>query len=169
MKSKIKNRLIFFGIIVLLLGAFSFWYKTTYAMEEIVGYTLNSDGHSKKIAIATQGSPFKNAIVTNIVNHYKKDSVFINVDDISKLPTLSAHEYDVIIILHTWEYGNPPNVVSQFIEKNISAKEKLLILATSGQGTHKIDGVDALAGASIIENASDISDDIIEKIEKLLK
>lgn len=169
MKSKIKNRLIFFGVIVLLLGAFSFWYKTTYSMEEIVGYSLNSDALSKKIAIATQGSPFKNALVTNIVNHYKKDSVFINVDDISKLPTLSVQEYDVIIIIHTWEYGNPPEVVSQFINKNISTKEKLLVVATSGQGTHKIEGVDALAGESILENASDLSNTIIEKIEMLLQ
>jgi len=169
MRSKIKSRLIFLGSIVLFLVVFAFWYNATYKMDEVSGYVINSKEMPVKIAIASQGSPFKDAIVTNIINHYKKDSVFINVDDVSKLVTLSVAEYDVIIVLHTWEYGDPPKVVSEFIETHISEMEKIIVLGTSGAGTNKIKGIDAMAGESIIENASDLSDEIIEKIEKLLQ
>lgn len=169
MKSKFRNRLIFTGFILLLLTSFAFWYRATYSMEEVATYQVNSQETSLKIAIATQGSPFKDTIVTHIINYYKKDSISITVLDVSDLATLSATEYNAIVILHTWEYGSPPKVVRDFIENHREQKERLIVLATSGQGTHKIAEVDALTGESILENAKDYSDKIIERIEKILQ
>lgn len=169
MKTKFKNRVIFFVILSILLAAFAFWYKATYSMSETTGVVINTKEMPIKIAIASQGSAFKNAMVTNIINHYKKDSVFINVDDVSKLTTLSLQDYNAIVILHTWEYGKPPMAVSEFIEKNISEKNKIIVFASSGAGNNKIEGVDAIAGESILENTGDYTDRIIEKIEKLIR
>jgi len=59
--------------------------------------------------------------------------------------------------------------VTNFISKNLVAKEKLIILATSGKGTNKIEGIDALSGESILENASDCSDEIIARLIKILE
>lgn len=168
MGSKFRNILVFFGIIALLLAAFAMWYRATYKMEEISAYSVNSEEMPNKIAIATQGSAFKEAVVTNVINQYKKDSVYINVFDISNLATLSFDQYDAIIIIHTWEYGNPPQEVSNFIEAHKAAKDKLIVFSTSGQGINKIEGIDALSGESILENASDYSDAIIEKVEKII-
>ncbi|HBR53870.1 MAG TPA: hypothetical protein DEA82_06665, partial [Flavobacteriaceae bacterium] len=78
-------------------------------------------------------------------------------------------EYNAIILLHTWEYGKPPRIVSQFINENSALKNKMIVYATSGAGNNKIEGIDAMAGESILENASDVSDEVIEKIESILK
>lgn len=53
--------------------------------------------------------------------------------------------------------------------KNQEYKQKFVVLETSGKGTNKIDGIDALSGESIIVNASDYSDEIIERIAKIIK
>ena len=95
--------------------------------------------------------------------------MFINIADVSELPTLPIDAYNVIIILHTWEYGKPPKVVSEFIEAHTSEKDNMIVMATSGAGTNKINGVDLLAGESILENASDSEDEIIERIEAQIK
>lgn len=44
----------------------------------------------------------------------------------------------------------------------------MIVYATSGAGTNNMEGIDAMAGESIIENAHDISDEIIEQIEALI-
>ena len=169
MNSKLKNRLIFLGSFVLLLAAFAFWYKVTYSMKLHQNSDINSAAFPTKILIATQGSTFKDAVVTNIINFYKKDSVFIKTIDVSQLHTLNLTSYNAIVILHTWEYGKPPRSVKQFIYDNINDKNKMIVYATSGAGTNKIEGIDAIVGESIIENASDVSDKIIDKIEILLR
>ena len=165
MNSKIKNRSIFFGFIIVLLVVFAYWYRATYSMDVASNQMVNVREMPERIAIATQGSTFKNTIVTSIINQYKDDSVYINVLDISDLPTLLVNEYNAIVILHTWEYGRPPAQVSEFINVNLAAKEKFIVMATSGQGSNKIEGIDALSGESILENTGDYADDIIERIE----
>jgi hypothetical protein len=149
--------------------AFGFWYKATYSMEDTASKQVNLADLDTKILIATQGSDFKRAIVTNIVNHFKLDTTFLNIIDVKELNTINSNEYKAIVILHTWEYGNPPPAVIDFIAENLKSKSKLIVMATSGKGTNKIGGIDALSGESIIEDASDYSDEIIERINKILK
>ena len=168
MKVKLKNRLVFIMGFILLLVAFAFWYRITYSMEMAENKGINSPALSTKILIATQGSDFKDAIVTNIINFYKKDSVYIKTMDVSQLQNVDPSVYKAVVILHTWEYGKPPQSVTQFIHENLTDKQKMIVFTSSGAGDNKIAGVDAMAGESIIENASDISDEIIEKIETLL-
>ena len=169
MKTKVKTRVLFLLGFVLLLLAFSFWYKVHYSMELAQNRELNSPALATKVLVATQGSDFKNAIVTNIINFYKKDSVYIKIVDISQLQQIKFEGYNAIVILHTWEYGKPPLEVSQFISNNLNYKDSIIVFATSGEGNNKIEGIDAMAGESILENASDVSDVIIEKINKIIK
>ncbi len=168
MKLKNKRRFVFFASVILLLVVFAFWYKATYSMDKASSYTINSTVLPTSIVIATQGSAFKDAIVTNIINFYKRDSVHIKTMDVSELQNLDHRLHTTIVILHTWEYGQPPQSVREFIYDNIKDKDKIIVFTTSGSGTAKIEGLDTMAGESIIENASDISDKIIEKIETLI-
>ena len=168
MNTKLKNRLIYLGSLVMLLAAFAFWYKVTYSMERTENRGINSATLSSKVIIATQGSEFKDAIVTNIINFYKKDSVHIKIIDVSQLQNFEPRIYNAIVILHTWEYGKPPLAVTQFISENEASKTKTIVFATSGSGGNKIQSIDALAGESILESAGDISDEIIERLEILI-
>lgn len=168
MKSKLKNRVLFLGILAALLVAFAVWYKITYEMEVAQSKAIHSPNLTTKVLVATQGSDFKDAVVTNIFNFYKKDSVYIKAIDVSQLPQVDSSKYNVIVILHTWEYGKPPASVLEFIENNSERKHKMIVYATSGAGNNKIEGIDAMAGESILENASDVSDAILSKMESMI-
>lgn len=138
-------------------------------MEEVATEQLHSENSGTNLLIATQGSDFKRAIVTNIKNHFKLDTVFLNIIDVKDLHTIDINEYKAVVIIHTWEYGSPPASVTNFIFKNLDEKQKLIVLTTSGKGTNKIEGIDALSGESIVENASDYSDEIIARLLKILE
>lgn len=169
MKDKFKTRtLILFGVILFLI-AFAFWYKLSYSMDLAENQNINSPSTETKILIATQGSDFKKAVVANIIDFYRKDSIYLKTIDVSELPQIDSSVYNAIVILHTWEYGKAPKSVSSFIAKNIYDKEKIIVFATSGAGTNTIDGIDAMSGESIIENVDDASDRIKQRINLLLK
>ncbi len=166
-KKALRITVFILTIVFLLLMALSLWYKDTYSMEEVSTEQLYSENLETNILIATQGSEFKRAIVTNIKNHFKLDTVFLKIIDIKELNTVNPNEYRAVVILHTWEYGKPPSPVTDFITKNIEDKHNFIVLGTSGKGTNKIEGIDALAGESILENASDYSDEIITRLNKI--
>lgn len=166
---RVKTLIIVLIIIIAVVIGLGVWYKAMYSMEEVATQQVHSENLDTGILIATQGSDFKRAIVTNIKNHYKLDTVFLKIIDAKELNTINPNDYGAVVILHTWEYGNPPSSVTDFITKNSEYKRKFIVLATSGQGTNKIEGIDALSGESIIEDASDYSDAIIGRITKILK
>jgi len=168
MKTKFKYRLLILGGVIVFLMAFAFWYKITYSMEIAEKQVVNSPNIETKILIATQGSDFKNAVVTDIINFFKNDTVHLNTIDVSKLQQIEPKDYDAIVILHTWEYGKAPEPVKRFITENMGIKEKMIVFASSGAGTNKIEGIDALAGESIIENTNEVSGLIISRIGKQL-
>ena len=88
--------------------------------------------------------------------------------DTKLLADILPKEFDAIIVLHTWEYGKPPIKVKRFIKQNEAVKNKIVVLTTSGEGSFKMDGVDALTGESNLKDAEEYSDKIIRKVEALL-
>ncbi len=159
-------------VIILLLGLFLlflFWYKQNYSMEVAESYEVNTPALNQKLLIATQGSVFKDAIVEGIINHYKSNSIFVKVVDISVLDSTDASEFDAILLVHTWEYGKPPEKVQSFMDKNQGLKDKLVVLTTSGEGTEKMEGVDAITGESIISDVSLFVDKVVIKLDPLLE
>ena len=157
---------LFAGFILL----FGFWYKYTYSMEIAKSFQVNSPSYNTKLLIATQGSDFKNELTNLITEHYKNDSIFIQTIDISSLDSVDETMYNAILIIHTWENWKPPEAVEKFINKlSEEEKNKLIVMTTSGQGTYKMEGIDAITGESDLNTIELISDQIIEKLNLLLK
>lgn len=144
------------------------YYLLTNSMYEVESYTINDPNIPTKLLIATQGSEFKDRVTQNIIAHYKPDKAFIQVLDISNLHKINPEEYNAIIIMHTWEYGDAPDNVTQFLKRNNRSKYKIVMLATSGDGSKKIKGVDAITGESSLETASSIAAEIIEQVQQIL-
>ncbi len=163
-----KIMLIIVSVVIILL-LWAIWYKYEYSMEEARAFEVNVPELEQKLLIATQGSEFKDAITNSIVNHYKSDSIFIKVIDVSSLVEIQPEDYTAIVVLHTWENWKAPFVVRQFVEKTSGHSDKMIILTTSGEGTYRISGVvDALTGESNLEEASDFADKIIARLEPLI-
>ena len=148
---------------------FTLWYTNKYAMEEVKAFEVNDTHFSKKLLIATQGSDFKNTITAGLVEYFKGDSVYIKVIDVSELEKIDPDAFDAIALIHTWENWKPPPSVRYFIDNNQNAKNKMVILTTSGEGSYKMDEVDALTGESIVEEAPAYFDKIIDRLKPLLE
>lgn len=166
--SKKKKLLVLILLLVLMFLSFMAWYQYTYSMDETASFEINTISNDKKIVIATQGSAFKNKITSNIINHYKNDSIYIKVIDIDGLSKIYPKNYDAIILIHTWESWQPPQAVKLFLNRTRLKQKKIIILTTSGSGGAKMEGVDALTGESILENSNTYSNQIIKKLEPLL-
>ena len=163
-----KSSLVVLFIMALFL-IFAIWYKHTYSMTEAEAFEVSADNMQSKLLIATQGSDFKNSVTQGIVDYYKSDSVFIKVIDILGLDELKPEDFTVILILHTWEYEKPPDLVSSFLKKAESYNDKIVVVTTSGSGTSKMEGVDAITGESILEHVPVVIEKIFSRLDTLLK
>jgi hypothetical protein len=122
-------------------------------MDVVTPYTINETYFEKKLLIATQGSDFKDKVTSAIVKHFKLDSIYIQVFDIAELQGVDPNDFDALVIIHTWENWKPPVAVKAFIDRTKMDKDKIVVLTTSGEGSYKMDDVDAIVGESILANA----------------
>src|SRR5680860_1228716 len=115
-----------------------------------------------------QSSEFKDSVVAGIVDHYGSDAIFIKVIDVFALENVDPSDFDAVLIIHTWEIGKPPEPVQSFMDKNTDGRNKIVALTTSGEGSEKMENVDAITGESIIEDAPLVAEKIIARLNPLL-
>jgi hypothetical protein len=152
---------------LLLLGV---WYNYKYSMDVAEDIEYNSAEFSQKLLIATQGSEFKNALINEVIATYQKEAMYIKVIDVEALEQINLKEYNAILLVHTWENWKAPVVVERFVNNLSKAKKnQLVVVTTSGRGSYKMDGVDAITGESNIKNIIPIANQIIERLDILLK
>jgi len=165
-KKKITLSITVLGLLFIL---FAVWYKYQYSMDTAKSFEVNTSMLDRKLIIATQGSEFKNEITKNIVEFYKPDSIYIKVVDISSLLEIDPQNWNALVIMHTWENWKPPIDVKAFIDRTQAFQNKIVVLTTSGQGSFKMKGIDAITGESKLENTASFTHLIIERLDPLLK
>ncbi len=138
-------------------------------MDVAEHHTVNSPSLEKRLLIATQGSEFKNIVTEGIIQHFETDSIFIEVIDITSLEGINPKAYNAIVLIHTWENWKPPAEIRSFIEGAKAYKEKIIVMTTSGEGSYKMEEVDAVVGESIIDDAASITEKIITKVTSILE
>lgn len=165
---KLKKILFTFLTIGLVFLVFMLWYQQKYSMELAEEYELNSHLENSKLLIATQGSEFKNTITTAIVDYYGKEPLYIEVMDIGSLKHVNPSNYDALLIVHTWEMWKPPSSIQSFMDRTVKDRAKMVVLTTSGEGTYKMDGIDAFTGESEMDESSLQVGRIIKRLNNLL-
>ncbi len=165
-----KRALKLVGLLTFLILVFAIWYKCEYSMDVVSERTINSPELSEKLLIATQGSDFKDRITQGIVDHFKSDSIFIRLIDISILPEISLAEYDAAMLMHTWENWEAPESAAKFLGSlNEKQKQKVVVLITSGSGDQKIDEVDAITGESNLKEVNQYTNQVVAKLSRLME
>lgn len=128
----------------------------------------NSSVENYKVLVASQGSEFKEFIVESVIQ--KHDSIYFKVVDISELKNENIDNWNALVIIHTWEYFKPPEIIKTFFENNTYDASKTIVLTTSGRGSFKMDKIDAISGASIVDDipiyVKTISDKLVEILKK---
>ncbi|MBC8766747.1 hypothetical protein MWU78_14280 [Arenibacter sp. F26102] len=163
-----KFSLIFLSIVVVFL-LFMLWYQNEYAMDIAEEYEVNSPMENSKLLIATQGSTFKNTITTAIVEYYKSESIYIKIIDVSALADVNPTNYNALLIIHTWEMWKPPASIKSFMDRTVDDRGKMVVLTTSGEGTYKMEGIDAITGESILDETPLYVGKIINELNPLIK
>lgn len=130
---------------------------------------VNPSNLDQKVLIVKQGSPFKDLVTTEILLHYKSSPIVVEVIDIGALENTIGADFDAIVLMHRWEASGPPETVQSFIDQNSKLKNKIVVLSTSWNGLEKMKNVDAITGASLVENESIITAKIIKSLDRVLK
>lgn len=148
---------------------FLFWHKQSYLMEGKDNFEITSQSSNQKLLIAKQSSPFKDSLVVGVLNRYKSALAVVEVIDMKALINTDVADFDVLLLIHRWEANAPPDIVQSFIDKNLESKNKMVILTTSWNGLEKMENVDAISGASIIKEVPVFTDQVIKRLDSLLK
>ena len=155
------------GLLLVLYFALS-WYRYHYSMEVVEGFEVNMPELEQRLLIATQGSPFKKAVVTGLVEQLRQRPIYIKVIDVSLLAAVNEADWTALVLLHTWESWRPPLVVKHFLRR-INVPEKVVVLTTSGSGEEKIEGVDAITASSEMEAVPVVVEGVMGRLNPLLR
>ena len=157
--------LLYIGFFIIVFGAWYNWKFSMYVVSD-QEYGVKS-AENASLLIATQGSEFKDSIATNLIEHYKRNGLYIKVTDVTRLGGYNYEEWDAIFIHHTWEISRPPKQVIEYLNRN-EDKSKVVIYSTSGDGRFAIKGVDAISGSSMMNEVKMRTTELINRIDKIL-
>jgi hypothetical protein len=151
----VKRKKTVIGITVLVFAIFVFltWYKFHYSMDVVETFEVNTPEREPRVLIATQGSEFKDAVVVGVVGHLKQKHAYIKVIDVAALSQVNVDNWNAVVVIHTWENFKPQADAKAYLER-VKDSSKVIVLATSGRGTNKIEGVDAISSASVMADVS---------------
>lgn len=143
------------------------WYRFHFSMRPARPFEVNDPRSSPRVLIATQGSEFKDAVVAGVLEHLKRRAPYIRVVDVAALPGIDPSDWNAIVVIHTWEMHEPPTPVKDFVARTRDSG-KLVVLTTSGAGTFKMEGVDAISSASADADALPRAAEITARLDVLL-
>lgn len=155
------------AIVVVAFVAPMIWYLLHHSMHPARSFEVNSPAASQKVLIASQGSAFKDSLVAGIVAHLRERQVYVRVVDVSTLPTIRETDWNAIVLIHTWEMEKPQPNAKKFLDQTRDLR-KVLVLTTSGAGTRKMEGVDAISSASEMIDVPKRVTEIDTRLDKIL-
>lgn len=142
-------------------------YNKNYSMTEARSYSVNTPEMTNSLLILTQGSEYKDEVTKRVVDYFSSRDIFIQVRDISIIPSIYFDDWDVVVVMHTWEKWKAPKVVQEMVDSGMY-DSKFIFLTTSGSGDSKIKGLDGLTGASTMVDARPMALKLIDKINHQL-
>ena len=148
--------------------AFLTWYKFHYSMDIAASFEVNAPESERRVLIATQGSEFKDAVVAGVVEHLRKRRAYIKVIDVTALSQVIENKWTAVLVIHTWENLKPQADAKAFIERT-KGSDKVIVLTTSGRGSYKVEGINAISSASIMADVSARTLEITNRLDLLLE
>lgn len=159
--------MILVAVALLLFTGFAYRYLSVHRMKPVQTYEKGLPSLPRHVLIATQGSAFKDQLVSSLVAHFEKRPAYVKVIDIAQLSGIMEGDWHAIVILHTWEIGKPPAVVKDFVAR-LAAPGKVVCITTSGSGREKLAGVDVISSASVIADVPAMLVEIGAKVDPML-
>ena len=162
-----KKVVLALAVVPVALFAFATWYAVHFSMATAKPFEVNGPQVREHVLIATQGSAFKDAVVKRVADRLEKRPAYVKVIDVAALGDVREADWNAIDVLHTWEMSKPPAAVKTFVDR-AQARDKLVVLATSGNGGYHLEGVDTITSASLTSAAPAQAEEIVSRVEKIL-
>ena len=104
---------------------------------------------SPKVLIATQGSDFKNTLVSTVCDKLEKHPAYVKVINVEGLDEVDVANWKTIIVINTMMMNKMNSHVERFVSQS-GHLENSLLLVTSGGADYlpTIQSVDAITAAS---------------------
>ena len=124
---------------------------------------------NRKVLVATQNSKFKQAVVSEIYDELKRNSIRLKIVDVNRLKSQSTEEFSAVVIINKSMAGRPDPRVESFIDRH-PQKDKLIVLTTGIAGGWKPNNpdVDAITSASAMDQRDQIARSIVNKVLTLV-
>lgn len=166
----LSSKLVLISIILIsLILILIYWSNQRNSIESKEVERVKSSLLDSKLLIVSQSSPFKDLVTNRVSGHYKTAEVDVVIIDVAALKNTDITEFDAILIVHRWEARAPAESVQSFMDKNTVIKNKIVMLTTSWNGLEKMNNVDAITGASVVDDVPIYVDEIIKRLDPLLK
>jgi hypothetical protein len=162
-----KLVIIVIGLLLLLLSGSLYGYFRRHGMAPAASYEKGAPTLPQRVLVATQGSAFKDRLVSTLVAEIERRPAHVKVIDVAGLGSIDGAGWNAIVIVHTWEFGKPPRVVSDFVAR-LADPSRVIDITTSGSGREKLPGVDVISSASVIDDVPGMVAQISSKIDARL-
>lgn len=157
------------GSIIVLIIIAAVALKIMFSQRTAETFEVNSPELKTKVLIATQGSDFKNALVSGIIENLKKQSIYIKLIDVSGLPEVREEIWQALIIINTCEAGKMHSAVRHYFSQT-KELDKVILLTTSSSGDWKPEdsSIDSISAASKMTQVDSLVTHILDRLNRIL-
>jgi hypothetical protein len=159
------------GLIIVVVGFAIFMtiYMMMYSQGVIESFEAGEKNSTDKILIASQGSEYKELFVQKVIDRLESDSLLIKVIDVTEIEKENIDDFKAVLIINSIEMYDMQDNAKGFLSGANS--DKVIMLATSGNGAMgpKDKSIDAITTASSVETIDEKVDEVIKRMEKVLK
>ena len=96
-------------------------------------FEINSPDAKQKVLIASQGSGFKNMLVSGLVDKIKDSPTYVRVIDVTSLSEVDDADWNAVVLIHTTEYGRMQPDAREYLGR-VKELDKVILVTTSGSG-----------------------------------
>jgi flavorubredoxin len=140
---------------------FGLWYTNKFGMRTAKSQIINSEQTKNNLLIVSQKSNYKDELLKEIIEPLKSRDIRIEVIDISELTKIQTDLYHSIVIIFSWEMWMPPKSLRKFLKSQFD-KDQIYTVGTSGGGNLELKNIDGISGASIINQAEQDANAVIQ-------
>ena len=132
--------------------------------------TIGAPHSARKVLIATEQTPYKQAVVEQVLAHLQEPSIYTRIVDVTDLPQEDAGSYSAVVVLNSCFAWHLRPTVTQFLNQN-DHKERVIILVTAANPNWQsgVSGVDAMTSASQLITAEAVAHRINTAIDRRLE
>lgn len=128
----------------------------------------DAQAQARQVLIASETGTYKDRLVTALTARLTEQKLEVKVIDISGLADVDSGVWSAVVLVHNWEFGEPPAAVREFLARTPDTR-RIIDVTTSSSGQEKPEGVDVVTSASVMDEIPTVVAGISARINARLK